>query len=155
MSLEAKINEDMIAAMKARDQERTGTLRMVKAALKNKAIEKRSELTDAEALQVLTTMVKQRHDSIEQFTKGGRPELAKKEAEEIRVIEEYMPKSASEAEIRSMVAATIAELAAGGKKPTPKDMGLVMKDVQAKIQGAGFRADGRQVSEIVKAELSK
>jgi uncharacterized protein len=155
MSLEAKINEDMIAAMKARDAERTGTLRMVKAALKNKAIEKRSELTDAEGLQILTTMVKQRQDSIEQFTKGGRPELAQKEAEEIRLIEEYMPKSASEAEIRDMIAATIAELTASGKKPTAKDMGLVMKDVQAKIQGAGLRADGRQVSEIVKAELAK
>jgi uncharacterized protein len=155
MSLEAKINEDMIAAMKARDAERTGTLRMVKAALKNKAIEKRSELTDAEGLQILTTMVKQRQDSIEQFTKGGRPELAQKEAEEIRLIEEYMPKSASEAEIRGVIAATIAELTASGKKPTAKDMGLVMKDVQAKIQGAGLRADGRQVSEIVKAELAK
>jgi uncharacterized protein len=154
MSLEAKISQDVIAAMKAHDQERTGTLRMVKAALKNKAIDKRADLTEAESLQVLTTMIKQRNDSIEQFNKGGRPELAEKEAREIKVIEEYMPKSASEEEIRAMVGTTIEEMSAGGKKPTPKEMGLVMKDVQARIQAMGLRADGRQVSEIVKAALS-
>lgn len=154
MSLEAKINQDMIAAMKAHDQERTGTLRMVKAALKSKAIDKRADLTDAESLQVLTTMIKQRNDSIEQFTKGNRPELAEKEAREIKIIEEYMPKSASEEEIRALIGTTLEELAAGGKKPTPKEMGLVMKDVQARIQAAGLRADGRQVSEIVKAALN-
>lgn len=154
MSLEAKINQDMIASMKAHDQERTGTLRMVKAALKSKAIDKRADLTDAESLQVLTTMIKQRHDSIEQFTKGNRPELAEKEAREIKIIEEYMPKSASEEEIHALVGTTLEELASGGKKPTPKEMGLVMKDVQARIQAAGLRADGRQVSEIVKAALN-
>lgn len=155
MTLEAKINQDMIAAMKAKEQERTGTLRMMKAALKNKAIDKRSELTDAETLQVLTTMIKQRQDSIEQFTKGNRPELAAKEAEEIKVIEEYMPKSASDAEILTLVTETITEMAAGGSKPGPKEMGIVMKDVQARIQAKGLRADGRKVSEMVKAELAK
>lgn len=155
MTLEAKINQDMIAAMKAKEPERTGTLRMMKAALKNKAIDKRSELTDAEALQVLTTMIKQRQDSIEQFTKGNRPELAAKEAEEIKVIEEYMPKSASDAEILTLVTETITEMAAGGSKPSPKEMGIVMKDVQARIQAKGLRADGRKVSEMVKAELAK
>lgn len=155
MSLEAKISQDVIAAMKAKEPEKTETLRMVKAALKNKAIEKRSELTDAEALQVLTTMIKQRHDSIEQFVKGGRQELADKEAREIKIIEGYMPKAAGEAEIRTLVEETIAEITAAGSKPTPKEMGVVMKGVQAKIQAKELRADGRQVSEIVKAELAK
>ena len=141
--------------MKARDAERTSTLRMVKTALKNKEIDKRAPLTDAEAVQILTTLIKQRRESIEQFTKGNRPELAAKEAAEIVLIEGYMPKAASEEELRKLVEETLAELACSGTDLGPKDMGMAMKAVQARIQSAGLRADGRQVSEIVKAKLAK
>ena len=155
MSLVQKVQKDMITALKAHDAEKTSTLRMMMTALKNKEIDKRAELTDAEEMQILTTMVKQRHDSIEQFTKGNRPLLAEKEAAEIVVIEAYMPKVAGEAEIRETVAATIAEMSASGVKPGPREMGTVIKAVQAKIQGTGLRADGRLVSEVVKAELAR
>jgi uncharacterized protein len=155
MNLQQRIEQDTVAAMKERQQARVEVLRMVKSAIKNKEIEKRSPLSDAEVLQTLTTLIKQRRDSIEQFTKGNRPELAEKEAAEIKVIEGYMPQQADESKVRSLVEATIAEMSSAGKRPTPKDMGLVMKDVQAKIAASGLRADGRQVSEIVKAELAK
>jgi len=154
-SIAARIDQDIIIAMKARDSERTTALRMVKTALKNRQIEKRAPLDEAESLQILTTLIKQRRDSVEQFTKGNRPELAAKEAAEIVLIENYMPKAAGEQEIRQLVQAALAELAASGTKPGPKDMGVAMKSVQACIQAAGLRADGRQVSEIVKAELAK
>ena len=154
-SLTARIDHDIIAAMKARDGERTTALRMVKTALRNKEIEKRQPLTESEAQQILTTLIKQRRDSAEQFTKGNRPELAAKENAEIVLIEGYMPKAAGEDEIRQHVQQTIAELAAAGAKPGPKDMGGVMKAVQSRIQSSGIRADGRTVSEIVKAELAK
>lgn len=155
MSLQQRIEQDTVAAMKERAQARVDVLRMVKTAIKNKEIEKRSPLTDAEVLQTLTTLIKQRRDSIEQFTKGNRPELAAKEAAEITVIEGYMPQQADEAKVRSFVEATISEMSSAGKRPTPKEMGLVIKDVQSKIAATGLRADGRQVSEIVKAELAK
>ena len=155
MSLVKKVDQDMVAAMKARDADRLSTLRMMKTAFKNKEIEKREPLTDAEAQQVLTTLIKQRRESIEQFTKGNRPQLAAREAEEIVVIEEYMPKAASEAEIRKLVEETLAELAAAGDDLGPKDLGLAMKAVQARIQAVGLRADGRQVSEIVKGALAR
>ena len=154
-SLTARIDQDIIAAMKARDAERTSTLRMVKTALKNKEIEKRQPLTEAEGQQILTTLIKQRRESVEQFTKGNRPELAAKEASEIKLIEGYMPEAAGEEEIRQFVQQTIAELSASGATLSPKDMGTVMKAVQSRIQAAGVRADGRQVSEIVKGELAK
>ncbi|HEX5228391.1 MAG TPA: GatB/YqeY domain-containing protein [Bryobacteraceae bacterium] len=154
-SLIARIDHDIITAMKARDAERTTTLRMVKTALKNREIEKRQPLTAPEAQQILTTLIKQRRESVEQFTKGNRPELAAKETAEIALIETYMPKAAGEDEIRQHVQQTIAELSASGTKPGPKDMGTVMKAVQSRIQAAGIRADGRQVSEIVKGELAK
>ncbi len=154
-SLAERIDKDVVAAMKARDAERTSTLRMVKTALKNKEIDKRAPLTDAEAQQILTTLIKQRRESIEQFTKGNRPELAEKEAAEIVVIEGYMPKAASEEELRKLVEQTLAELACSGDDLGPKDMGMAMKAVQARIQASGLRADGRQVSEIVKAKLAK
>ncbi len=153
MSLVEKINEDMVGAMKQRATERVSTLRMVKAALKNKEIEQRSPVTDAQAVLVLTTLIKQRKDSIEQFTKGNRPELAEKEAAEITVIEEYMPKAAGEEELRQLVTSTVAELRAQGAQLGSKDMGTVMKAVQAKIQATGLRADGRVVSEMVKTAL--
>ena len=155
MTLQQRIEQDTVAAMKERQQARVEVLRMVKSAIKNKEIEKRSPLSDAEVLQTLTTLIKQRRDSIEQFTKGNRPELADKEAAEIKVIEGYMPQQADESKVRSLVEATIAEMSSAGKRPTPKDMGLVIKDVQSKVAASGLRADGRQVSEIVKAELAK
>jgi uncharacterized protein YqeY len=154
MSLVEKIHEDMVGAMKQRAVDRLSTLRMVKAALKNKEIDQRSPVTDAQAVQVLTTLIKQRKDSIEQFTKGNRPELAEKEAAEIVVIEEYMPKAAGDEELRQLVTSTVADLRAQGAPLGPKDMGSVMKAVQAKIQVSGLRADGRLVSEMVKAALA-
>lgn len=161
-ALETLISEQITAAMKARDQERTGTLRLIKTALMNKAIEKRATqkqidvaLTQAESEQVLATMIKQRRDSIEQFTNGGRPELAAKEAAEIVIIEEFLPKALDEAGLAKLVAEALAELETTlGHKPTVKDMGPSMKAVQAKIQAAGVRAEGRVVSELVKKTLA-
>jgi uncharacterized protein len=154
MSLVEKIQKDMVEAMKQRAAERLSTLRMVKAALKNKEIDQRSPVTDAQAVGVLTSLIKQRQDSIEQFTKGNRLELAEKEAAEILVIEEYMPKAAGEEELRQLVTSTIAELRAQGMQLGPKDMGAVMKAVQGKIQASSLRADGRLVSEMVKSTLA-
>jgi len=154
MSLVDKIHQDMVGAMKQRAAERLSTLRMVKAALKNKEIDQRSPVTDEQALQVLTTLIKQRRDSIEQFTKGNRPELAEKEAAEITVIEEYMPKAAGHEELRQLVDSTLAELRAQGAQLGAKDMGTVMKAVQVRIKADGVRADGRVVSEMVKAALA-
>jgi uncharacterized protein YqeY len=152
-----KLGKDIVTAMKAREQETLTTLRMVKSALKNKEIDKREPLTDAEEQAILTTLLKQRRESIEQFTKGGRPELAAKEQVEIGLIEAYMPKAASEEDLRAMVAAAVEQVTAenGGTKPGPKEMGLVMKAAQQKIAASGARADGKLVSELVKAELAK
>ncbi len=155
MSLVDTISQDMVAAMKSREAERLSTLRMVKTAFKNKEIEKRAPLTDAEAVQVLTTLIKQRKESVEAFTKGNRPELAAKETAEIAQIEAYLPKEAGESEIREIVTEALASLTAGGATLSPKDMGAAMKAVQARIQVAGIRADGKQVSEMVKAALAK
>ena len=153
--LEALVSQQMIAAMKAHDAERTGTLRLIMTALKNKSIEKRAPLTQAESEQTLATMIKQRRDSIEQFTKGDRPELAAKEAAEITVIEEFLPKALDEAGLASLVNDAIAELTASlGHKPVAKEMGAAMKAVQAKLQAAGARAEGRTVSELVKKSLA-
>ena len=141
--------------MKAHNGERTTTLRLIKNALKNKSIEKRAPLTAAEEQQALATMIKQRRDSIEQFTKGNRPELAAAEAAEIAVIEEFLPKALDETALQALVAEAIAEIAAAtGQKPVPKDMGAVMKAVQAKLQTASLRAEGRIVSEMVKKALA-
>jgi uncharacterized protein len=154
-ALEAQISQQIIIAMKAHDAVRTGTLRLIKNALKNKAIEKREPLTPAESEQALGTMIKQRRDSIEQFTKGNRPELAAIEAAEIVVIEEFLPKALDEAGLHALVKEAIAEIAAAsGKAPTPKEIGVVIKAVQAKLQAAGLRAEGRIVSETVKRELA-
>ena len=152
-----KLGKDIVTAMKAREQETLTTLRMVKSALKNKEIDKREPLTDAEEQAILTTMLKQRRESIEQFNKGGRPELAAKEQVEIGLIEGYMPKAASEDDLRALVAGAVEQVMAenGGTKPGPKEMGLVMKAAQAKIAASGARADGKVVSELVKAELAK
>ena len=136
--------------MKARDQHRLSTLRMVKTALKNREIEKMAPLDDKEAQQVLTTLIKQRKDSVEQFTKGGRQEMADKEATEIVLIESYMPKAASEDQVIAGVKAAIAEMGT----PAMKEMGAVMKNVMARFAGAGIRVDGKQVSDAVKRELA-
>lgn len=154
MTIAEKLQVDIVAAMKARQEHRLTTLRMVKSALKSKEIDKRVALTEAEEAQILTTLIKQRKDSAEQFSKGNRPELAEKELAEIAMIEAYLPKAAGEDEIRTIVQSTLAELAATGAKPGPKEMGTVMKAVQQKVAAAGLRADGRLVSEIVKAELA-
>jgi uncharacterized protein YqeY len=150
MSLAEKITNDLTAAMKARDEHRLGTLRMVKSAIKNREIDKRAPLDDQETLAVLSTLIKQRKDSIEQFTRGGRKELADKEAAEIQIIESYMPKAAGEEEIANVVRATISEIGS----PTMKEMGTVMKAAMSKFGAAGTRVDGKMVSEIVKRELA-
>jgi uncharacterized protein len=124
-------------------------LRMVKSALSYKEVEKRTPLDDKETQQILSTLIKQRRDSIEQFTKGGRQELADKEAAEIKMIEHYLPKAMGEEQIAEAVKATIAEMGS----PTMKDMGTVMKNVMAKLQATGARVEGKTVSELVKKAL--
>jgi len=152
MPLIDQIQKDIVAAMKAKEEERLSCLRMVKAALKNKEIEKMAPLDDKESQQVLSTLIKQRKDSIEQFTKGGRQELADKEAAEIKLIETYLPKAAGEEEIVAGVRAVILEMTG---PLTMKDMGTVMKAAMARFAAAGVRVDGKVVSEAVKNELSK
>ena len=149
MSLTEQIQKDITTAMKARDEQRLSCLRMVKTALKNREIEKMAPLDDKEAQQVLSTLIKQRKESVEQFTKGGRQEMADKEAAEIKLIETYLPKAAGEEEIVAGVKAVIAEMGA----PTMKEMGTVMKNAMARFAAAGMRVDGKMVSETVKKEL--
>src|SRR5215472_7138867 len=150
MPIVEQITKDMTEAMKAREELRLSTLRMVKSALKNKEIDKRAPLDDKEAMQVLSTLIKQRKDSIEQFTKGGRKELADKEAAEIKIIERYLPQSASQEQIVETVRGVIGEYPS---PPSMKDMGSVMKAVMAKFAASGVRVDGKVVSETVKQEL--
>ncbi len=147
MSLKERIVTDMTTAMKARDAARTSTLRMVKAAVMNREIEKGGELSDEELMKALQSLVKQRRDSVEQYEKAGRAELADKERAEILVIEEYLPRSATREEIEEAVAAAINETGASSMK----EMGAVMKATQSRL--AGKSVDGRAVSEIVKAKL--
>lgn len=147
MSLRQQIISDLTASMKAQDAPRTSTLRMVKAAVMNREIEKHGELDDEEMSKLLRSLVKQRRDSVEQYEKGGRQELADKEKTEIDVIEAYLPQAASREEIEAAVTTAISETGASSMK----DMGGVMKAVQAAL--AGKNADGRTVSEIVKAKL--
>jgi uncharacterized protein len=148
MSLNEEIIIDLTAAMKAQDAARVSTLRMVKANLMNRQIEKGGELTDEEVQKALQSLVKQRRDSIEQYENGGRVELAAKEALEISHIEVYLPQAASPEEIDQAVTDAIAESGASSMK----DMGIVMKAAMAKLQGKS--ADGKMVSEAVKAKLS-
>ena len=148
MKLRDKINSDITAAMKAKQADRLSVLRMMKSAVKNKEIEKIGELDDAEVIQTLISLVKQRIDSVEQFTKGGRLELAAKEAAEIKIIEEYLPAAVGDDEIAEAVSAAIAELGAS----SIKDMGKVMKACMAKFSGRPL--DGAKLSELVKAKLS-
>ena len=145
-----QIQKDLVAAMKAKNEARLSCLRMVKTALKLRETEKMGALDDKESQQVLTTLIKQRKDSVEQFSKGGRQEMADKEAAEIKIIESYLPKPAGEEEIIAGVKTVIAEMGAPGMK----DMGTVMKTVMARFAGAGMRVDGKVVSDAVKKELA-
>ncbi|HVM92879.1 MAG TPA: GatB/YqeY domain-containing protein [Terriglobales bacterium] len=151
MPLIDQIQKDIVAAMKAKEEDRLSCLRMIKSALQLKGVEKMAPLDDKESQQVLSTLIKQRKESIEQFTKGGRQEMADKEAAEIKVIEAYLPKAAGEEEIVAGVRAAIAEMSPA---PTMKDMGLVMKAAMARFAAAGMRVDGKVVSEAVKRELT-
>jgi len=147
MTLNEKVNGEIAAAMKAKDPVRLSALRMLKAAIMNKGVEKNRDLDDAEVLQVVASLVKQRRDSIEQFAKAGRQDLVDKETSELKILEEYQPPAASPDEIAAAVAAAIAETGA----TTPKDMGKVMKAVMPKL--AGKSADGRAVYEAVRRAL--
>ena len=157
VTISERIGKDIIAAMRAKEEHKLTTLRMVKSALKSKEIDKRQPLTDAEETQILTTLIKQRKESVESFTKGDRPELAEKERAEIGMIEGYLPQSASEDEVRAIVVGAIKTLTDdnGGVKPGPRDMGVAMGVVKQRIMASGLRADGKMVSELVKAELGK
>ncbi len=148
MSLKQQIVSDLTTSMKAQDAARTSTLRMVKAGIMNREIEKGGELNDDELAKLLRSMVKQRRDSIEQYEKGARQELADKEKAEIEIIEAYLPQSASQEEIEQAVSAALAETGA----TSIKDMGKVMKAAQAQL--AGKNADGRALSELVKSKLA-
>jgi len=148
MSLKERIVSDLTAAMKAKDAPRLSALRMVKASVMNREIEKGGELSDEEMTKTLQSLVKQRRDSIEQYEKAGRQELADKESAEIEVIEAYLPQAATREEIEQAVAEAISETNASSMR----DMGAVMKAAQARLSGRN--ADGRTVSEIVKAKLS-
>jgi uncharacterized protein YqeY len=149
MSYLERIQNDLTAAMKGKDELRLSVLRMVKSALKNKEIEKMHALDDMESLQVLQTLVKQRHESVEQFTKGGRNDLADKEKKEIAIIEEYLPAAPSDQEIHEAIEAAIAEEGADSLK----QMGAVIKAARAKL--AGKTVDGKALSDRVRDRLSK
>jgi len=148
MSLEQTLGTHIVTAMKAKDATRLTALRMLKSALTNKSIEKGRALEGAEELAVVSMLVKQRRDSIDQYTKGGRQDLADKEAAEIVILDAYLPASASDEEIAAAVTAAIAETGA----TTAKDMGKVMKATLAAL--AGKTVDGKKVSETVKAKLA-
>jgi uncharacterized protein len=147
MRLTDKVNADITAAMKAKAAGRLSALRMVKAAIMNKGVEKGRDLEDAEVVQVITSLVKQRRDSIEQFSKAGRGDLVEKETAEIAVLEEFLPPAASPEDIEAAVVAAIAETGA----TSPKDIGKVMKAVMPKL--AGKNADGRTINEAVRRKL--
>jgi len=147
MSLVEQIEKDLVAAMKAQEALKLSVLRMMKAALMNKKVELGKRLDDPEAMAVLRTLVKQRHDSVEAYRKGGRDDLADKEAAEIKIVESYLPAAASDEEINAAVESAIAETGATG----PKDLGKVMKAAMAKL--AGKYADGKRVNERGRAKL--
>jgi len=147
MSMNDQVGADIAAAMKARDASRLSALRMLKAAVMNKGVEKGRDLDDAEVLQVIASLVKQRRDSIEQFTKAGRTDLVDKETAELNILQAYLPAGATPDEINAAVAEAIAETGAS----SPKDMGKVMKAVMPKL--AGKNADGKAVNEAVRRTL--
>jgi len=148
MSLQEKIQAHLSDAMRSKETLRLSVLRMMKAAVKNKEVEKMKALDEAEAIAVLNSLVKQRRDSVEQFRKGGREELAQKEEAEIKIIEEYLPAAASEEDIRRAIEEAIQETGASSMK----DMGKVMKATLSRL--AGKTADGSRVSQLVKEKLS-
>jgi uncharacterized protein YqeY len=148
MTLQDKIQSDIADAMRTRETLKLGVLRMMKTAVRNKEIEKMKPLEEAEVLAVFSSLVKQRKDSIEQFRKGGREELARKEEAEILVIEQYLPASASEDDIRKAIEDAVSETGA----TSAKDMGTVIKTARAKL--AGKTVDGARVSQMVKERLS-
>ena len=147
MSLRDRLTEDLKLAMKARDQLRMDVIRMIKAAVLNKEVEMKKDLDDAEMSRIMTTMIKQRRESVEQYEKGHRAELAAKERQEISIIESYLPKALSPEELAQTVEAVIRETGAG----SAKEMGAVMKAVMARL--AGQPVDGKQVSDLVRSKL--
>ncbi len=148
MSLKEKITEDMKAAMRAKDAGRLATIRLLTAAMKQKEVDERIDLTDVHVLAIIEKMIKQRKDSITQFEAGGRPDLAEIEKSEVAVLSEYMPAALSDEEVQAAVAAAIADTGAAG----PQDMGKVMGVLKAKLAG---RADMTAVSAKVKGALAK
>jgi uncharacterized protein YqeY len=150
MSVVEQVGTDLLKAMKAQEALKTGVLRMAKAALKNREIDKGEGLDDAEALKVLQSLVKQRQESAEQFRKGGREELAAKEEEEIGILRPYLPAEASDAEIQAAVARAVESTGAS----TSKDMGRVMKAALADLKSTGCLVDGKRVNEVVRAKLA-
>jgi uncharacterized protein YqeY len=149
MTFVEKLNQDIAEAMKAKDQDRLGPLRMLKAALMNKKVERGKDVTDGEALQIVSTLVKQRKDSVDQFTKAGRQDLADKEQAEITILETYLPPPVSREELEKAVDEAVRTTGAS----SPKDMGGVMKAVMAGL--AGRNADGKLINELVRARLSR
>jgi uncharacterized protein len=148
MSLSDHLTEDLKLAMKSRDQLRMDVIRMIKAAVLNKEVELKRDLDDAEMSRVMTTLVKQRRESVEQFEKAQRTELAAKERKEIEIIESYLPKPLSPQELETIVVSAVAETGSRSLK----DMGTVMKAVMARL--AGQSIDGKQVSDLVKSKLT-
>jgi uncharacterized protein YqeY len=148
MSLQERIQSDIADAMRSKDNLKLGVLRMMKTAVKHKEVEKMKTLEEPEVLAVLNSLVKQRKDSIDQFRKGGREDLATKEESEIRIIEQYLPAAASDEDIQSAIAEAIQETGAS----SIKDMGKVMKATQARL--AGKTTDGARVSQMVKERLA-
>jgi uncharacterized protein YqeY len=149
MSLVERVQKDLTDAMKGKDELRLSTLRMMKSALKNKEVEKMRPLQDTESLQVLQTLVKQRHESAGQFTKGGRKDLAEKELKEIGIIEEYLPAAPSDAELAAAIEAAIVEAGADSLK----QMGAVIKAARARLEGK--TVDGKMLSDRVRERLSR
>jgi len=149
MPLVDQIQKDIVTAMRAKEELRLSVLRMVKSALHLKSVEKMRPLEDAESIQILQTLLKQRRESVEQFTKGGRQELADKETKEIAIIEEYLPAGASDADMAAAIEAAIAETGAN----SPKQMGAVVKAAKAKLEGK--TVDGKVLSDRVRERLAK
>jgi len=147
MTLAGRIQQDLLGAMKSRDELRTSVLRMAKAAMKNREVEKRKPLDDSEAIPLLQSLVKQRRESVEQFTKGGRPDLAERETKEIGILEDYLPTAPTSEEMEQAVAAAIAEANASSRQ----QMGAVVKAARARLAGRNF--DGKALSELVRIRL--
>lgn len=148
MSLRDRLTEDLKLAMKSRDQLRMDVIRMIKAAILNKEVELKKDLDDAEMSRIMTTLIKQRRESVEQFEKAQRAELADKERKEISIIESYLPQALSLQELDAVITAVLKETGAR----SPKDMGLVMKAVMARL--SAHAVDGKQISDLVKAKLA-